>query len=198
MAEASEAGAAPDMAREKALVDVAKVVVTAGLTLGSVMLTAFGFIERAVGLERLATDRAFAFVALLPGAAALSFLASARALGAAYDATVPARPVSTLHRAFLRFTDLGGAFGLIAVVLSCLVAVGTLLAVSLLFDLKLPGTSNLAGGAAFIVALGGMLSRSTPGRRRSDLLLAATIFVLMILDLSTSLLRAAELLPRLS
>lgn len=194
MADAGECG--PETAREKALVDVAKVVVTAGLTLGSVMLTAFGFIERAVGLERLATDRRYALVALLPGGAALAFLASARALGAAFDASVPPRPVSTFRRAMLRFTDLGGAFGLIAVVLSSLVAVGTLLSVALLFDLKLPGTSNLAGVSAFVVALGGMLTRPSTGRRRTDLLLAGTILAVMLLDLSTSLLRAAELLPR--
>ena len=94
MDHAGKAGSEPHMGRDQALVDVAKVVVTAGLTLGSVMLTAFGFIERAVGIERLATDRRFALVALLPGAAALSFLASARALGAAFDASVPPRPVS--------------------------------------------------------------------------------------------------------
>ncbi|MFN3853896.1 MAG: hypothetical protein ACK4M0_05830 [Phreatobacter sp.] len=198
MDHAGKAGPEPDMGRDQALVDVAKVVVTAGLTLGSVMLTAFGFIERAVGIERLATDRRFALVALLPGAAALSFLASARALGAAFDASVPPRPVSAIRRAALRFTDLGGGFGLIAIVLSCLVAVGTLLAVSLLFDLKLPGTANLAGAAAFAVALGGMLSRASPGRRRSDLLLAGTILAVMLIDLSMSLARAADLMPRLS
>jgi hypothetical protein len=189
-------GEAAGISRAEALVDVAKVVVTAGLTLGSVMLTAFGFIERAVGIERLAADRRYALVALLPGGAALAFLASARALGAAYDASVPPRPVSTFQRARLRFSDLGGAFGLIAVVLSCLVAVGTLLAVSLLFDLNLPGTSNLAGAAAFVVALAGMLGRASPGRRRADLVLAGTIAAVMLMDLATSVLRAAEFLPR--
>lgn len=174
------------LGREQLLVDVAKVVTTAGLTLGSVMLTAFGFIERAVGIERLATDRRLALVALLPGAAALSFLASARALGAAYDASVPPRPVSPLQRAALRFSDLSGAFGLIAVVMSSLVAVGTILAASMFFDLKLPGTSLLAGGAAFCVALSGMLSRSSRGRRRIDLILAGTILAVMIGDLVMS------------
>jgi hypothetical protein len=182
---------AMELGREQLLVDVAKVVTTAGLTLGSVMLTAFGFIERAVGIERLATDRRFALAALLPGAAALAFLASARALGSAYDASVPPRPVSTLKRAALRFADLNGAFGLIAIVVSTLVAVGTILAVGLFFDLKLPGTSALAGAAAFSVALTGMLTRSSPARRSIDLLLAGTIIAVMLSDLAMSYWQAA-------
>jgi hypothetical protein len=182
---------AMELGREQLLVDVAKVVTTAGLTLGSVMLTAFGFIERAVGMEKLATDRRFALVALLPGAAALAFLASARALGSAYDASVPPRPVTTFKRAALRFADLNGAFGLIAIVMSTLVAVGTILATGLFFDLKLPGTSALAGGAAFAVALTGMLTRSTPARRSIDLLLAGTIMAVMLGDLAMSYWQAA-------
>lgn len=183
---------AGELGREQLLVDVAKVIITAGLTLGSVMLTAFGFIERAVGIERLATDRRFALVALLPGAAALAFLASARALGAAYDASVPPRPVGGLKRAALRFSAMSGAFGLIAVVLSALVAVGTILAVSLFLDLKLPGTSALAGGAAFCVALSGMLTRPSPGRRFTDMVLAGTIVLAMTTDLVTSYWRASH------
>jgi len=181
-----------EMGREQLLVDVAKVVTTAGLTLGSVMLTAFGFIERAVGLERLATDRRFALVALLPGAAALSFLATTRALGAAYDASVPPRPVSTLRRAALRFSAMNGAFGLIAVVVSSLVAVATILAATLFFDLKLPGTSALAGGAAFCVALTGMLTRPSRTRRVVDLVLAGTIATVMMSDLALSYWQASQ------
>lgn len=184
-----------ELGREQLLVDVAKVVTTAGLTLGSVMLTAFGFIERAVGIERLATDRRFALVALLPGAAALSFLASARALGAAYDASVPPRPVTGLKRAALRFSAMSGAFGLLAVVLSALVAVGTILAVSLFLDLKLPGTSALAGGAAFCVALSGMLTRPSQRRRITDLIFAGTIAVAMSSDLAMSYWRASQQAP---
>lgn len=181
-----------ELGRGQMLVDVAKVVTTAGLTLGSVMLTVFGFIERAVGIAQLATDRRFALVALLPGAAALAFLASARALGAAYDGSVPPRPVSAVRRAALRFADLNGAFGLIAIVMSTLVAVGTILAVSLFFDLRLPGTSALAGGAAFTVALTGMLTRSTPARRSVDLLLAGTIIAVMLGDFVMSYWQAAR------
>lgn len=176
----------PVLTREQALVDVAKVIVTAGLTLGSVMLTAFGFLERAVGLEQLATDRRFALAALLPGGAALAFLASARALGAAYDASVPPRPVSGLRRAFLRFVDLGGGFGLIATVLSSLVAVATIVATALFFDLKAPILGLIAGAFAFAVALSGLLTRATRRRRRMDLVLAGAIFTLMVLDLTMS------------
>ena len=83
--------APPPVDREKALIDVTRVIVASALTIGSVLLTAFGFVERMVGIERIASDRRFALLALMPGAAALAFLASGRALGALYDVSVPPR-----------------------------------------------------------------------------------------------------------
>jgi len=52
-----EEPAAPPTAfdRDLALIDVARVIVTAALTIGSVLLTAFGFVERVVGIETIAT-----------------------------------------------------------------------------------------------------------------------------------------------
>jgi hypothetical protein len=172
-------------ARELALMDVARIIVTSSLTIGSVLLTAFGFVERMIGIERIATDRRYALVALMPGAAALAFLASARSLGALYDMLVPPRDISPLRRFIVRIGVLSGAYGLFAVVISLLVGVATVLAVALFVDLKLISASVVAGVAAFLVAAIGMLTRASPGRRLIDLALSASIIVVMLLDLIT-------------
>jgi hypothetical protein len=173
----------PPIDREKALVDVTRVIVASALTIGSVLLTAFGFVERMVGIDRIATDRRFALLALMPGAAALAFLSSGRALGALYDVSVAPRDIPAWRRALLRFTDVSGAYGLFAIVISGLVAVSTLLAVALMLDLKIAVVSILSGVLAFCVALSGMLMRYSPRRRLIDLALVTTIVVAMVVDL---------------
>ncbi|MDP3544905.1 hypothetical protein ACJ4V0_02225 [Phreatobacter sp. HK31-P] len=172
----------PPFDRDKALTDVARVIVASALTIGSVLLTAFGFVERVVGIERIAMDRRFALLALMPGAAALAFLASGRALGALYDVSVPARDIPAWRRALLRFMDVSGAYGLFAVVISGLVAVASFLAIALLLDLRLVILSTISGLLAFCVALSGMLMRYSPRRRLIDFALAICILVAMIAD----------------
>jgi len=174
--------APPPFDRERALIDVARVIVASALTIGSVLLTAFGFVERVVGIERIANERRFALLALMPGAAALAFLASGRALGALYDVSVPPRNIGTLHRALLRFTDISGAYGLFAVVISALVAVAAFIAVALVLNLDLLPLAALSGMLAFCVALSGMLMRYTPRRRLIDLALVVCIVLTMIVD----------------
>lgn len=175
--------ATPDPAdRDKSLIDVSRVIVASALTIGSVLLTAFGFIERMVDIERIATDRRFALLALMPGAAALAFLASGRALGALYDVSVPPRGIAAWQRALLRFTDVSGAYGLFAIVISGLVGVSTLLAVALMLDLKIALLSVMSGVLAFCVALSGMLMRSSLRRRLIDMGLVLTIILAMTID----------------
>lgn len=178
----SEPSAPPPFDREKALIDVARVIVASALTIGSVLLTAFGFVERIVGIEKIASDRRFALLALMPGAAALAFLSSGRALGALYDVSVPVRDVPAWRRAILRFTDVSGAYGLFALVVSGLVAVSSFLAIALLLDLRLMVLSTISGLLAFCVALSGMLMRYSPRRRLIDLSLALGILAAMALD----------------
>jgi hypothetical protein len=168
--------------RQRALSEVARSIISSALTIGSVLLSAFGFVERVVGIERIATDRRFALLALMPGAAALAFLASGRALGSLYDVSVPPREIGVVRRALLRFTDISGAYGLFALVISALVAVSTLLASSLLLDLKLAGVSMATGVLAFFVALSGMLMRYSSGRRIIDFAFVAAIVAAMIVD----------------
>lgn len=174
--------APPPFDREKALIDVARVIVASALTIGSVLLTAFGFVERVVGIDKIASDRRFALLALMPGAAALAFLASGRALGALYDVSVPARNIPAWRRAFLRFVDISGAYGLFAIVISGLVAVASFLAIALLLDLRLMILSTLSGLLAFCVALSGMLMRYSPRRRLIDFALAVSILAAMAVD----------------
>lgn len=178
----SEPSAPPPFDREKALIDVARVIVASALTIGSVLLTAFGFVERIVGIEKIASDRRFALLALMPGAAALAFLASGRALGALYDVSVPVRDIPAWRRAILRFTDVSGAYGLFALVVSGLVAVSSFLAIALLLDLRLMALSTISGLLAFCVALSGMLMRYSTRRRLIDLSLALGILAAMALD----------------
>lgn len=172
--------------RDLALIDVARVIVSAALTIGSVLLTAFGFVERVIGIEKIATDKRYALLALMPGAAALAFLASALSLGAIYDVTVPARQVSTLKRMLLRAGDLSGAYGLFALVISTLVGVSTVIAVALYVDLKLIGASVIAGIAACLIAMFGLLTRTSRNRRLPNITLAVAIIMVMLLDLLTS------------
>lgn len=176
----------PDEAqRAKALMEVGRVMAAGSLTIGSIMLTVFGIVERSIGFERLASDKRLAIVALLPGTAAFAFLACARAIGAMYDSAVPARPYSVLRRAGLRAMDLAGAYGLFAWVISGLVAVSTALAVALyLPDLgrDVWAAATAAAMAAFFIALLGMLTRGSRFRLACDAGLVGVIVVVMTLD----------------
>ena len=175
-------------AREKALGEVARVIATGSLTLGSVLLTAVGLVERVVGFDALANDSRFAVLSLMPGAAALAFLASARTIGALYDASVPPRPLSFLGRLILRFLELEGGYGLFALVVSGLVAVSSGLAVALALpfpDERAALAAIATGTSAFLVAFFGMLTRISPTRRILDGVLAMAIGLIMVLAAAT-------------
>src|SRR5215203_4426412 len=60
--------------------EAARFVATVSLSLGALMLSLFGIIERMVTFEKLAIENEFALLALLPGIATLAFLACARAI----------------------------------------------------------------------------------------------------------------------
>lgn len=175
----------PDRQPDTALFEVAKVVVPGSLTLGAVLLTAFGVLERVVSFERIASDPRLALAALLPGGAALAFLGAARALGALYDMTVPARPIGPARRALLRAFALSGAYGLFGLVVSALVGVSVGLAVALLaadFAARPVLGPLLAGAGALAIALGGMLTRASRPRAAFDMALVASVLTVMLLD----------------
>src|SRR5215204_7549385 len=60
--------------------EAARFIATVSLSLGALMLSLFGIIERMVTFQKLAVVNEFALLALLPGIATLAFLACARAI----------------------------------------------------------------------------------------------------------------------
>jgi hypothetical protein len=60
--------------------EAARFIASVSLSLGALMLSLFGIIERMVTFEKLAIENEFALLALLPGIATLAFLACARAI----------------------------------------------------------------------------------------------------------------------
>lgn len=181
----SDVRSGDEFQRAKALVEVGRIMAAGSLTIGSIMLTVFGFVERSIGFDRLASDRRLALVALLPGTAAFAFLVCARSIGAIYDAVVPARPYSLVRRAALRAMDLAGAYGLFAVVIAGLVAVSAALAVALyLPDIgrDVRAAASAAAAASFFIALLGMLTRGSLFRLACDAALVGVIIVVMTLD----------------
>src|SRR5215213_5158698 len=60
--------------------EAARFIASVSLSLGALMLSLFGIIERMVSFEKLGVMNEFALLALLPGIATLAFLACARAV----------------------------------------------------------------------------------------------------------------------
>src|SRR5215216_5752426 len=60
--------------------EAARFIASVSLSLGALMLSLFGIIERMVTFEKLGVANELALLALLPGMATLAFLACARAI----------------------------------------------------------------------------------------------------------------------
>ena len=60
--------------------EAARFIASVSLSLGALMLSLFGIIERMVSFEKLGVVNELALLALLPGIATLAFLACARAI----------------------------------------------------------------------------------------------------------------------
>jgi len=159
--------------------DAARIIASGGLTLGALFITAFTFVVREVGLKHLAGDPGYTLIGLMPGAAALAFIASGRAMAALYTASVPAEPGSKAGRVRGRMADIGGAYGIFALVLSGLIGVSSAFAVAVVLpslSTLVFATSAVAGGAAFIIGFAGMMLRSTTTQRVLDAALLLMIF----------------------
>jgi hypothetical protein len=147
----------------------ARFVASVSLSLGALMLSLFGIMERMVSFEHLATNNELALLALLPGIATLSFLACARAISwmishMKFDQWQGVVPEPRWERTRLhleegnqfwfRVTLMSGAYLLFAVVITALTATSAGLA----FGLSAPelGFSSLRlalAGAALTAAL---------------------------------------------
>lgn len=158
--------------------DAARIIASGGLTLGALFITAFTFVVREVGLKQLAADPGYTLIGLMPGAAALAFIASGRAMAALYAASVPAEPGSKAAHVRSRMADIGGAYGIFALVLSGLTGVSSGFAVAVVlptFSTLVFTASAVAGGAAFLIGFAGMMLRSSTTQRLLDGVLLAMI-----------------------
>jgi hypothetical protein len=158
--------------------DAARIIASGGLTLGALFITAFTFVVREVGLKQLAADPGHTLVGLMPAAAALAFIASGRALAALYTASVPMEPGSKAGHVQGRMADIGGAYGIFALVLSGLIGVSSAFAVAVVLptlSTLVVTASAVAGGAAFVIGFAGMMLRSTATQRVLDAALLVMI-----------------------
>src|SRR5215211_734821 len=126
--------------------EAARFIASVSLSLGALMLSLFGIIERMVTFEKLAVVNEFALLALLPGIATLAFLACARAISwmisymtfAQWHAVVPEHRRDQMRRLVeegsqfrFRLTLMAGAYLLFTLVITALAATSAGLAFGL-------------------------------------------------------------------
>ena len=172
------------------------------LSLGALMLSLFGILERIVSFENLATNNELALLALLPGIATLSFLACARAISwmishMKFDQWQGVIPEPSWERTRLhlevgnqfhfRVTLMSGAYLLFAVVITALTATSAGLA----FGLSAPelGLSPLRlalAGAALTAALVSyeMLTKDGMIKSAATGLFVTAFITMLVLDIA--------------
>ena len=158
--------------------DAARIIASGGMTLGALFITAFTFVVRDVGLKPLAADQGYTLIGLLPAAAALAFIASGRAIAALYTASVPEESATKSVHVRSRMADIGGAYGIFALVLSGLIGISSAFAVAVVlptFSTVVFATSVVAGCAAFLIGFAGMMLGSSATQRLLDGVLLAMI-----------------------
>src|ERR671912_3054644 len=127
----------PGAASSTSAHEAARFIATVSLSLGALMLSLFGIIERMVTFEKLTVVNEFALLALLPGIATLAFLACARAISwmisymtfAQWHAVFPQdrwdhtrRRVEESNQFRFRITLMSGAYLLFTLVITALAA----------------------------------------------------------------------------
>jgi hypothetical protein len=193
---ASTHGAAtPGMGYESA-----RFIASISLSLGALMLSLFGIIERMVTLERLAILNEFALLALLPGIATLAFLACARAISwmisymtfEQWLAVVPQHRWEETRRCLeqgnqfrFRITLMAGAYLLFTLVITALAASSAGLA----FGLTAPEIgagilpiSLIGGGLAAALVLFEMLTRDGVPKTIATGVFVSVLIAFLILD----------------
>jgi hypothetical protein len=157
--------------------EAARFIASVSLSLGALMLSLFGIIERMVTFEKLGVANELALLALLPGMATLAFLACARAISwmisymrfAQWHDVVPEHRWEATRRLLeesnqfrFRVTLMAGAYLLFTLVITALAATSAGLAIGLTApELGLP-TLPLAlagGGVTAALVLYEMLTR---------------------------------------
>jgi hypothetical protein len=190
-----EASANPASAHE-----AARFIASVSLSLGALMLSLFGIIERMVTFEKLTVVNEFALLALLPGIATLAFLACARAISwmisymtfAQWHAVFPQdrwdhtrRLVEESNQFRFRITLMSGAYLLFTLVITALAATSAGLA----FGLSAPelGASTLplalgGGGVTAALVLYEMLTRDGLAKTAATGAFVAVLIAILVLD----------------
>src|SRR3954447_12412393 len=180
--------------------EAARFVATVSLSLGALMLSLFGIIERMVTFQKLAVENEFALLALLPGIATLAFLACARAISwmisymrfAQWHAVVPQdrwdetrRLVEEGSQFRFRLTLMAGAYLLFTLVITSLAATSAGLA----FGLSAPelGFSTLSfamfgGGITAVLVLYEMLTRDGVAKTSATGAFVTVLIVTLVAD----------------
>jgi hypothetical protein len=180
--------------------EAARFIASISLSLGALMLSLFGIIERMVSFEKLGVANEFALLALLPGIATLAFLACARAISwmISYMTffqwhAVVAPPRWEKTRRLLedsnqfqfRLTLMAGAYLLFTLVITALAATSAGLA----FGLSAPelGFKTLSfamsgGGITAALVLYEMLTRDGLAKTIATGIFVAVLIAALVLD----------------
>jgi hypothetical protein len=180
--------------------EAARFIASVSLSLGALMLSLFGIIERMVTFEKLAIVNEFALLALLPGIATLAFFACARAISwmisymtfAQWHAVVPQHRWEKTRRLLeesnqfrFRVTLMAGAYLLFTVVITALAATSAGLA----FGLSAPeiglstfGMALVGGGITAALVLYEMLTRDGVAKTAATGVFVTALIVILVLD----------------
>ena len=180
--------------------EAARFIATVSLSLGALMLSLFGIIERMVSFEKLGAVNEFALLALLPGIATLAFLACARAISwmisymtfAQWHAVVPQhrweetrRRLEESNQFQFRVTLMAGAYLLFTLVITALAATSAGLAFGLSApELGLPVLPFAIGGGAITagLVLYEMLTRDGVAKTAATGVFVTVLILVLVLD----------------
>jgi hypothetical protein len=178
----------------------ARFIAMISLSLGALMLSLFGIIERMVTFEKLAMVNEFALLAILPGIATLAFLACARAISwmisymrfSQWHGVVPEDRREKTRRALeegnqfrFRVSLMAGAYLLFALVMTALAATSAGLAFGLAapeLGLKPLPLALAAGCVTAGLVLYEMLTRDGPGKTSMTGAFALVLITTLVLD----------------
>lgn len=180
--------------------EAARFIASVSLSLGALMLSLFGIIERMVSFEKLGVVNELALLALLPGIATLAFLACARAISwmisymtfAQWHAVVPQHRWDQTRRLIeegsqfrFRITLMAGAYLLFTLVITALAATSAGLAFGL-SALEL-GANTLwlaltGGGVTAALVLYEMLTRDGLPKTTVTGVFVTVLIAVLILD----------------
>lgn len=180
--------------------EAARFIATISLSLGALMLSLFGIIERMVTFERLAVQNEVALIALLPGIATIAFLACARAISwmisnmtfQLWRAVVPQARWERIQRSLeaenqfrFRLTLMSGAYVLFTLVITALASTSAGLAFGLSapeLNLQPLPFALASGGVTAVLILFEMLTRDGPAKTVLTSIYTGALIAVMIGD----------------